>query len=104
MTVTDSSTQRDTPPEPDGDRVAEALRTVETFTRDQAIWLFQLGLRWGYETRVDEENNAYPPPKVFTLGRWYDQATERAKADAAARLPRTGDYRGRDTQPMRAAA
>jgi hypothetical protein len=90
--------------ENDGKRVAEALRTQETFTRDQATWLFQLGLRWGYEARVDEENSDYPPPMVFTLGRWYDQAEERAKANAAARLHRPGDFCGRGAPPMRAAA
>ncbi len=102
MTVTETGSPRE--PSETGDTVAEALRTQETFTRDQATWLFQLGLRWGYEARVDEENADWPPPKVFTLGRWYDQAAERAKADAEAQLPRTGDFRGLSTLPRRAVA
>lgn len=101
-------TQNNRPQEPsvqdDGDRVAEALRTQHTFTRDQVAWLMATAMRWGYENRVAEENAAWPAPKIFTLGRWFDQATERAKADAAARLPRPGDFRGRDASSRRAAA
>ncbi|BAL87264.1 hypothetical protein AMIS_20440 [Actinoplanes missouriensis 431] len=118
MTVTDGTPQRESPPEPDADRVAQALRTQDSFDRAQAAWLihaafqsgYELGIteaggfHAGYRARVDEENATWPPPKVFTLGRWYDQAAERAEADAAARLPRPGDFRGRDTPPAQVAA
>jgi hypothetical protein len=48
------------------------------------IWTeaYLAGYDRGYEIRVDEENAAYPPPKVMVFGRWYDQALEREKADA----------------------
>lgn len=45
----------------------------------------------GYWDRVAEENAAYPPPKVLTFGRWYDQALEREKHDAIATQPRPTD-------------
>jgi hypothetical protein len=82
----------------DLDPVVSALLHAETFTRGQVAWLIAEAMRWGYEARVNEENAAWPPPEIFTLGRWYTQAEERAKADAAARLPRPGDFRGREGQ------
>jgi hypothetical protein len=98
--------------------VAEALRTQETFDRAQVAWLMSEAMRWGYElrdaedcgwlagynARVAEENQAWPPPKVFLLGRWYDQATERAKADSAARLLRPTDFKGITPLSPKAAA
>lgn len=86
----------------DLDPVVTALREQDTFDRAQLAWLMNEAYRWGYEARVDEENAAYPPPKVFTLGRWYDQALERAKADAAARIPRANDFQGVERRPSRA--
>lgn len=74
--------------------VAEALRIRESFTREQVAWLMATAMRWGYELRVDEENAAYPPLPVFQLGRWYDQAEQRLKVDAEARLPRLNDHSG----------
>jgi hypothetical protein len=74
--------------------VAQALRTLQTFTREQVAWLMSTAMRWGYELRVDEENAAYPPTPVFQLGRWFDQAEQRQKADADAKLPRLGDHPG----------
>lgn len=78
----------------DLDRVVTALRDNTTFDRAQLAWLMAEAYRWGYEARVDEENGAWPPPKVFNLGKWFDQATERQRADNAARLPRPSDHRG----------
>lgn len=78
----------------DLDPVVTALHTRETFDRAQVAWIMAEAYRWGYEARVDEENAAWPPPQVFTLGKWYEQASERQRADAAARLPRPGDFRG----------
>jgi hypothetical protein len=46
------------------------------------IEFMAMALRWGYESRVDEENEAWPPAPVLTFGRWYDQALERERADA----------------------
>jgi hypothetical protein len=88
----------------DGMRVAEALRTQETFTRDQVAWIAAQFFRWGYERHRDEENENWPPAAAFVLGRWFDQAVEREKADAAARLPRPTDFRGRGMPDTRAAA
>lgn len=115
MTVTDPR-----PPQATSQHhpVAEALRTQDTFDRTQVAWLiaaaFQSGYElresedrgWvaGYNARVAEENMAWPPPKVTVFGRWYEQATERARADAAARLPRPHDFKGCDPRPARVAA
>lgn len=51
------------------------------------IWAdaYLAGYERGYEARVAEENGAYPEPRVFAFGRWYDQALEREKADAETR-------------------
>lgn len=84
--------------------MVDALRAAQSFTREQVAYLMALAMRWGYENRVAEENDSYPPEPVFVLGRWYDQAAERQKADAAARLPRPGDFKGRDAPPLRVAA
>lgn len=97
------------PPRPDGtstadlDPVVAALNTQEAFTREQVAWLMSEAMRWGYDARVDEENAAYPPPKLV-MGKWFDQAAERQKADATARLPRPGDFKGREATPLRVAA
>jgi len=74
--------------------VAEALRGRDMFDRAQLAWLMSVAYRWGYEARVDEENGAWPPGPIKVAGRWYEQAVEREKADATARLSRPGDYRG----------
>ena len=86
---------------------AEALADQQSFTRAQVAWLMSQAYRWGYEQhdaetcdchaeywaqRVAEEEEKYPAPKVFTLGRWYDQATRRAQHDQEARKPRPGDF------------
>ena len=84
--------------------IEHALRTQQTFTREQVAWLMAEAMRWGYETRVDEENASYPPQRVFTLGKWFDQATERRKADASAHLSRPGDFKGAEAAPLRVAA
>lgn len=74
--------------------VSAALLTQSTFTREQVAWLMAQAMRWGYENREAEENAAYPPEPVFTLGKWFDQATERARAEAGAKLRRPVAYRG----------
>jgi hypothetical protein len=116
MTVTDPDPPHAVPGP--NDPVAEALRTQETFDRAQVAWLMSEAMRWGYElrdaedrgwlsgynARVAEENQAWPPAKAFTLGRWYDQSVERAKADATARLPRPTDFKGRQPFSPKAAA
>ena len=55
------------------------------FTTSEVAYLMSRAGRWGYEHRVDEENGAYPEPKVFAFGQWYDRALEREKADAETR-------------------
>lgn len=92
--------------------VADALRTLETFTRDQVAWLMAQAQRWGYEARdaedrgfwagyqarVAEENAAWPDDTV--LFRHHDvvvginQRAYRAECDRAARVPRIGDHAG----------
>jgi hypothetical protein len=78
--------------------VAAALREQETFTREQVAWLMSNAMRWGYEARVDEESEAWPPPKLFFAGELICSAERQARRDefdATARLPRTGDFKGR---------
>jgi hypothetical protein len=76
--------------------VIAALRDPNaTFSRDQVARLLATAYRYGYEARVDEEERAYPPPPVRILGRWVDQVDYRRRFDAAARLPRPGDFQGR---------
>lgn len=65
--------------------IAKMLDPDALFTTSEVAYLMSRSGRWGYESRVDEENAAYPPPKVFTFGRWYDQARERERADAETR-------------------
>lgn len=81
----------------DLDPVVTALREQETFDRAQLAWLMNEAYRWGYEARVDEENSAYPPPSVFASGQHFrelDRKNYRDECDAAARLPRPGDFKG----------
>jgi hypothetical protein len=77
--------------------VSHALRTSETFTRDQVAWLMAEAMRWGYERRVDEENAAWPADSYFVAGELFrdlDRKAYREACDAAARLPRPGDFKG----------
>ena len=94
-------------------RLAEALEGQESFTREQVAWLMNEAMRWGYElrdeedrgfhagylARVAEENATYPPADVLIRHRdivvGVNQRTYRAECDAAARLPRPGDFKGR---------
>lgn len=77
------------------ERIVAKLRDPEaTFTTSEVAYLMSRAGRWGYEHRVDEENAAWPPPRVYVFGRWYDQATEREKADAEVRQLVAGE-RGR---------
>lgn len=91
----------------DLDPVVTALREQDTFDRAQLAWLMNEAYRWGYEARVDEENTAYPPTGVFASGQHYrelDRKKYRDECDAAARLPRPGDFRGVAADDQRAAA
>lgn len=82
----------------DLDPVVTALRTQETFDRAQVAWLMAQAMRWGYEARVDEENAAWPETElVFNAGetvKAIDRKQLRNAIDAAATLPRPGDYHG----------
>jgi hypothetical protein len=73
-------------PGSEASRIIAKLRDPDAlFTTSEVAYLMSRAGRWGYENRVDEENAAYPPPKVYAFGRWYDQALEREKADAETR-------------------
>lgn len=84
---------------PDLDPVVTALRTQQWFNREQVEWLMRLAGRWGYETRVDEENAGYPEPPIIVAGKLFDQVDYRRQCDQAARLPRPGDHRGGPVEP-----
>lgn len=86
-----------------------------TFTRDQVAWLMGAAGRWGreavegepsdltyaaghqdgYRARCAEENAIPRDAVVSVLGRWVDQIDYRRECDAAARLPRDGDFPGK---------
>ena len=90
-------TAEDAASKPPPQTAAEALRTLQAFTREQVAWLMSAAMRWGYELRVDEENGTWPPPPIFCAGnasRAVDQSAYRAACDRAARLPRLGDHLG----------
>jgi hypothetical protein len=94
------------PPHPESP-VAEALRTQDSFTRDQVAWLMAEAMRWGYELRVDEENVAWPADAYFIAGELFrdlDRKAYREALDARARLPRPGDFKGMGAAPLRAVA
>jgi len=57
------------------------------------VWTeaYLAGYDRGYQMRVLEENGAYPEPKVFAFGGWFNQALEREKADRLARQQRPTD-------------
>lgn len=88
-------------------RVAEALRTQETFDRAQVAWLMATAQRWGFEAgyeegRRDELMLASVAASYAHDGSSFDarvtecdnrQRARRQESDAAARLPRPGDYR-----------
>lgn len=77
----------------DGSDTFEASRIIAKlrdpnalFTTSEVAYLMSRAGRWGYENRVDEENQrAAEEPRVLHFGRWYDQATERQLADAETR-------------------
>jgi hypothetical protein len=81
------------------DRLVSMLADpAATFTRDQVAYLMGTAQRWGYEAREAEERDEWTAlqarPSVQVMGRWYDQAAYRAKADAVARLDRVSDFQG----------
>ncbi len=80
------------------DRLIAMLNDPDAlFTRDQAIYLLTTGQRWGYEHRVDEENEAHPAATYFAAGECIadlDRVAYRRECDRLARLPRPGDFRG----------
>lgn len=63
--------------------VAELI-SLALGTADENV-AYRAGYEAGYWAGVEQENATYPPPKVLTFGRWYDQALEREKADAEVR-------------------
>jgi hypothetical protein len=94
--------------------VAEALRTLDTFTREQAAWIVAQVQRWSYEVGRDDGHAAgFADGYARCESEWNRAASEalnafterdirsaearqwlREQADAAARLSRPGDYRG----------
>ena len=66
---------------------ALADRKHQVFTRDQVAWLMAQAMRWGYEHRVDEENEAWPDTTiVFNAGetiRAIERKRLRDESDAA---------------------
>ncbi len=84
---------RDFPPTP----FETALLTEETFTRAQLADAMSMAYRWGYEARIDEEEAAWPPSDFLISGgliQGLDRKARRDEWDAAANLPRPGDFRG----------
>lgn len=87
--------------------VTHALHTQESFSREQVAWLMAEAMRWGYERRVDEENEAWPADSYFIAGdlfRDLDRRAYREARDATARLPRASDFKGASVASLRAVA
>ena len=78
--------------------VAAALRAQEWFNRAQVAWLMSQAMRWGYESRVDEENANWPDTTLRFNGTDTINAADRTRLrdeiDASARLARPGDHCG----------
>jgi hypothetical protein len=55
----------------------ERERVAETEGPDPLS--YAAGVLDGYRQRVQEENAAYPPPPIFSVGAWYDRAKVRAE-------------------------
>src|SRR5690348_8926433 len=92
-------------------RAADALRSQETFDRDQVAWLMSQAQRWGYDIGYEDGQRderelasiaaAYASTSSFSAeatARDIKKRNRRKEADAAARLPRPGDFRGREGQ------
>ena len=106
------SPAEEVPAGPQRSDVAEALRTLETFTRKQVAWLMAQAQRWGYEARdaedrgfwagywarVAEENSTRPDDTVLFRHRdvvvGISQRAYRTECDRAAGLHRVGDHPG----------
>lgn len=86
-------------------RVADALRTQQTFDRAQVAWLMSAAQQWGYDVgyedgQRDELALACVAATYAYTGSFAGTAREigkrdrRQEADATARLPRVGDHQG----------
>jgi hypothetical protein len=88
------------------DRAIVALRDEETFDRAQLAWLMAQAMRWGYDLGYERGQRdelglatvaaAYAHTGSFTAentAREVKKAAYRRECDAAAKLPRPGDYR-----------
>lgn len=109
------------PPRQHGDKVAAALRDQQNFNRGQVAWLMSQAMRWGHDlgyeagyqqgqrdelalaTVAAEYANRHPFSAQETVNS-LKRRQYREACDAAARLPRPGDFRGRGTPPLRRVA
>lgn len=100
----------------DLDRVVVALRENDTFNRAQVAWLMSLAGRWGYDAgyedgQRDEQALANVAAQYADRAPFDGRVTAsaarkvayRAECDAAARLPRPGDFKGRQRTGQAAA-
>lgn len=91
--------------------VVAALQSQETFDRAQLAWLMAQAMRWGYDLgyedgQRDEIELASVAAAYAHTGDFSAEATlrdikkrnRRQESDAAARLPRPGDFKGRGGQ------
>ncbi len=101
-------------------KAVDALNTQDSFTRTELAWFMQQAYRWGYEARddedrgfwagynarVDEENATTSDTSLVFDGKsttdWMRRKSVRDEWDAAARLPRPGDFKGIDCQQVAA--
>lgn len=91
----------------DLDRVVAALRDNTSFDREQAAWLMSQAMRWGYDLGYEdgqrdeqalasvaaEYANDHPFSAQATI-KSLEKRAYREECDAAARLPRPGDFKG----------
>jgi hypothetical protein len=83
-------------------QVADLMATAARWGRESADWEspgWRAGFDAGYRARVAEENQAYPPPPVFSMGQWWDQAENRRRCDRDARRRWRTDHRGGPVKP-----
>lgn len=95
------------------DRVVGALRDNDTFTRAQVAWLMMHAQRWGYDVGYEDGRRdelalatiaaeyAYTgtPFSARITERGLRQRAYRNECDAAAHLPRPGDFPGLGRTP-----
>jgi hypothetical protein len=94
-------------PQRERNAVADALRDQQSFNRSQVAWLMSRAMGWGYDlgyeagqrdelvlATVAAEYAGRHPFSAHETVKSLNRRRYREECDAAARLPRPGDFRG----------